>query len=54
MPGYWRGRAAEAREHAEQMHDRESKREMLHIAASYEALAQRAEELAAGRSRHLK
>jgi hypothetical protein len=51
---YWRDRAEQAREHAEQMHDRVSKHEMLNIARSYDALARRSEELTAGRSRHLK
>ena len=41
---YWRDRAKEAREHAEQMTDTVSKNMMLGIAQSYEFLAWRAQE----------
>jgi hypothetical protein len=41
---HWRGRAEEARVHAEQMTDPEARRMMLEIAASYDKLARRAEE----------
>jgi len=41
---YWRDRAKEAREHAEQMTDTVSKNMMLGIAQSYEFLAWRAHE----------
>jgi len=40
---YWRDRAKEAREHAEQMTDTVSKNMMLGIAQSYEFLAWRAQ-----------
>ena len=40
---YWRDRAKEAREHAEQMTDMVSKNTMLGIAQSYEFLAWRNE-----------
>jgi hypothetical protein len=43
---YWRNRAEQAREHAEQMQDLVFKHEMLNIARSYEALARRSEEIA--------
>ena len=39
---YWRDRATEARDHAEQMTDAVSKNTMLSIAQSYEFLAWRA------------
>jgi hypothetical protein len=42
-PSYWTKRAAEVRKNAEQMSGAESKSTMLHIAASYEKLALRAE-----------
>ena len=38
--GYWRGRAKEARAHAEQMSSAEDKRELLGIAKAYERLAE--------------
>jgi predicted protein tyrosine phosphatase len=44
---HWRVRAANARDMAEQMSDRESKRHMLRIAADYERLARRAQTRAA-------
>jgi hypothetical protein len=44
---HWRVRAANARDLAEQMSDRESKRHMLRIAADYERLARRAQTRAA-------
>jgi hypothetical protein len=43
-PAHWRQRAEEARVHAEQMTDPESRRMMLNIAEDYEKLAKRAEE----------
>jgi len=43
-PKHWRERAEEARVHAEQISDPESKRMMLKIAEDYEKLAKRAEE----------
>ena len=44
-PGYWRFRAANTRELANETKDENSKMVLLQIAESYEALAQRAEEL---------
>jgi hypothetical protein len=41
---HWRDRAEEARIHAEQMHDPDARGKMLGIAASYERIAERAEE----------
>src|SRR5262249_1765233 len=41
---HWRERAEEARVHAEQITDPESKQAMLRIAEDYEKLAKRAEE----------
>ena len=43
-PKHWRERAEEARVHAEQLTDPESKKTMLTIAEDYEKLAKRAEE----------
>jgi hypothetical protein len=43
-PKHWRERAEEARVHAEQITDPESKQAMLRIAEDYEKLAKRAEE----------
>ena len=43
-PKHWRERAQEARVHAEQIADPESKKMMLKIAEDYEKLAQRAEQ----------
>ena len=43
-PAHWRRRAEEARTHAEQMADSESRAMMLNIAQDYEKLAKRAEE----------
>jgi hypothetical protein len=43
-PEYWRRRAEEARDIAEQMKDMPSKDVMLRIAKDYERLAKRAEE----------
>jgi len=43
-PKHWRERAEEARVHAEQLADPESKKAMLRIAEDYEKLAKRAEE----------
>jgi hypothetical protein len=43
-PKHWRGRAEEARMHAERIHDPEARRMMLVIAASYDRIAERAEE----------
>ena len=43
-PKHWRERAEEARIHAEQMNDLESKKAMLRIAEDYEKLAKRAEQ----------
>ncbi len=42
----WRERAEEARVHAEQMSDSDSRRMMLAIAAEYDRLAERADKLA--------
>ena len=43
-PEHWRARAEEARVHAEQMKDPETRRMMLGIAESYEQIARRADE----------
>lgn len=43
-PAHWQRRAEEARAHAEQLADPESRRMMLDIAEDYEKLAKRAEE----------
>jgi len=43
---HWRERAEEARVHAEQMSDSDSRRMMLAIAAEYDHLAERADKLA--------
>jgi len=43
-PNHWRERAKEARVHAEQIADPESKKMMLRIAEDYEKLALRAEQ----------
>ena len=43
-PKHWRERAEEARVHAEQMNDPESKKAVLRIAEDYEKLAKRAEQ----------
>jgi hypothetical protein len=43
-PRYWRIRAEEARESAEQISNLESKHTMLEIAASYEQQAERIEQ----------
>ncbi len=42
-PRVWRDRAEEARAHAEDMRDEESRRIMTSIAESYEKMAERAE-----------
>ena len=43
-PRHWRECAEEARAHAEQMADAESRRTMLLISAGYDRLAERAEQ----------
>jgi hypothetical protein len=43
-PEYWRARAEETRKVAEQISNLESKRTMLEIAASFEHIADRAEQ----------
>jgi len=50
-PAYWRGRAEEARTHADQMSDETSRQIMLKIADDYERLAQHAEQRAQHRSK---
>jgi hypothetical protein len=42
-PKHWRDRAEEARAHAEQMTDRDTRQTLLKIAEDYEELARRAE-----------
>jgi hypothetical protein len=42
-PNHWRERAEEARTIADEITDKESKRQMLRIAQDYEELAKRAE-----------
>jgi molecular chaperone GrpE (heat shock protein) len=42
-PKHWRERAEEARVHAEQLTDPDSRKKMLRIAEDYEELARRAE-----------
>ena len=41
---HWRDRAEEARIHAEQLRDPDTRRMMLGVASSYERIAERAEE----------
>jgi hypothetical protein len=43
-PKHWRGRAEEARVHAEEISDPEARKTMLQIAEDYEKLAKRAEQ----------
>jgi hypothetical protein len=43
-PGYWHGRAEEARAKADEMKHQESKHTLLEIAKSYDLLAQQAEQ----------
>jgi hypothetical protein len=49
---YWRERAREAREQADNLIHPEAKRVMMEIAAGYQRMAQYAEERTAGKNSH--